>query len=33
MAAAARTLGVTERVMGLRVKRYGIDARRFRSAG
>ena len=29
-AAAARDLGLTERVMGLRVKAYGIDARRFR---
>jgi Nif-specific regulatory protein len=31
MAAAARALGVTERVMGLRVARFRIDARRFRS--
>jgi Nif-specific regulatory protein len=30
MAAAARTLGVTERVMGLRVARHRIDPRRFR---
>jgi len=30
MAAAARALGVSERVMGLRVARYRIDARRFR---
>ncbi len=29
-ASAARALGVTERVMGLRVRRYGIDWRRFR---
>ena len=30
MAKAARDLGVTERVIGLRVKKQGIDARRFR---
>ncbi|HLP76634.1 MAG TPA: sigma 54-interacting transcriptional regulator, partial [Candidatus Paceibacterota bacterium] len=30
MAAAARTLGLTERQMGLRVKKLGIDFRRFR---
>jgi Nif-specific regulatory protein len=30
MAKAARTLGITERIMGLRVRRYGIDPRRFR---
>ncbi|MCB9664407.1 MAG: sigma 54-interacting transcriptional regulator [Alphaproteobacteria bacterium] len=30
MAGAARQLQVTERVMGLRVKLYGIDPRRFR---
>jgi Nif-specific regulatory protein len=30
MAKAARTLGITERIMGLRVHRYRIDARRFR---
>jgi hypothetical protein len=30
-ARAARELGVTERIMGLRVEKYGIDARRFRS--
>jgi Nif-specific regulatory protein len=30
MAAAARALGVTERVMGLRMARYRIDPRRFR---
>lgn len=29
-AAAARELGLTERIMGLRVQKYGIDARRFR---
>ncbi len=31
MAEAARLLGLTERIMGLRVKKYAIDARRFRS--
>ncbi len=30
MAAVARHLGLTERVVGLRVKKYGIDARSFR---
>jgi Nif-specific regulatory protein len=30
-AKAARALGITERVMGLRVKRLGIDAKRFRT--
>ena len=30
MAKAARLLGVTERVMGLRCATYGIDYRRFR---
>ena len=30
MAAAARTLGITERVMGLRVAKYGIDWRHYR---
>ena len=30
MAEAARRLGITERIMGLRVRRYGLDARRFR---
>jgi len=30
MARAARLLGLTERVMGLRVKKLGIDHRRFR---
>lgn len=30
MAAAARSLGLTERQMGLRVKKLGIDYRRFR---
>ncbi len=32
MAAAAGSLGITERIMGLRVHRYGIEARRFRSS-
>jgi Nif-specific regulatory protein len=31
MAKAAAALGVTERVMGLRVKHYGIESRRFRT--
>ncbi|MBI5380677.1 MAG: sigma 54-interacting transcriptional regulator [Opitutae bacterium] len=31
MAKAARQLGLTERMMGLRVKKHGIDPRRFRS--
>ena len=30
MAAAAATLGITERIMGLRVRRYRLEARRFR---
>jgi Nif-specific regulatory protein len=30
-AAAARALGLTERVMGLRVARHGLDPRRFRT--
>ena len=30
-AKAARTLGLTERIMGLRVDKYGIDAMRFRT--
>ncbi len=30
MARAARELGITERIMGLRVQTYGIDPRRFR---
>ena len=29
-AAAARTLGLTERIMGLRVSKYGIDATRYK---
>ena len=32
MAAAARSLGVSERIMGLRVKKYEIESRRFRGA-
>jgi Nif-specific regulatory protein len=31
MAEAARVLGVSERVMGLRVKKYGVDWRAFRA--
>lgn len=31
MARAARSLGITERVMGLRTKKHGINPRRFRS--
>jgi Nif-specific regulatory protein len=30
MAAAARQLGVSERIMGLRVKRYGVEVERFK---
>jgi len=30
MAEAARVLGITERIMGLRVRRYGVDYKRFR---
>ncbi|OHD69645.1 MAG: sigma-54-dependent Fis family transcriptional regulator [Spirochaetes bacterium RBG_16_49_21] len=30
MAKAARALGITERIMGLRVEKYGIDLKRFR---
>ncbi|MBN1835530.1 MAG: sigma 54-interacting transcriptional regulator [Spirochaetales bacterium] len=30
MAKAARTLGISERIMGLRVRKYEIDPRRFR---
>ncbi len=30
MARAAAALGLTERIMGLRIQKYGIDARRFR---
>jgi Nif-specific regulatory protein len=31
MAKAARSLGITERIMGLRVHAYGIEPRRFRT--
>ena len=31
MAKAARQLGITERIMGLRVGSHSIDARRFKS--
>jgi Nif-specific regulatory protein len=31
MAVAAGALGITERIMGLRVRKYGISARRFRA--
>ena len=31
MASAARRLGISERIMGLRVNKYGLDPRRFRS--
>jgi Nif-specific regulatory protein len=30
MAGAARALGISERIMGLRVRKYGIDIWRFR---
>ena len=30
-AKAARALGITERLMGLRVRKYAIDPRRFKS--
>ncbi len=32
MAEAARRLGITERIMGLRVKQYGLETGRFRTA-
>ena len=32
MAKAARELGITERIMGLRVDKHGIDYKRFRTA-
>ena len=32
-AKAARALGISERLMGLRVLKYGIDYRRFRTPG
>ena len=31
MAAAARRLGISERIMGLRVKKYAVDSDRFRT--
>ena len=31
-AKAARAMGITERLMGLRVKKHGIDSRRFRTS-
>jgi len=31
-AKAARALGITERQMGLRVKKYGIDPKRFKAS-
>ncbi len=31
MSKAAKSLGITERMMGIRVKKYGIDPKRFRS--
>jgi len=31
MAKAARALGISERVMGLRVRKHGLDSKRFRS--
>ena len=30
-AQAARTLGISERLMGLRVRKHNIDSRRFRT--
>jgi Nif-specific regulatory protein len=30
MATAAESLGITERIMGLRVRKYHIQSRRFR---
>jgi Nif-specific regulatory protein len=33
MAKAARILGITERLIGLRVRNHGMDARRFRPTG
>ena len=32
MAEAGRRLGISERIMGLRVKKYGVDWRRFRTS-
>jgi len=31
-AKAARTLGISERIMGLRVRKHGINSRRYRPA-
>ena len=31
-AKAARTLGISERIMGLRVNKYGIESKQFRSS-
>ncbi len=31
-ARAARALGISERLMGLRVKKYGINPRQFRTS-
>jgi Nif-specific regulatory protein len=31
MSSAAKTLGITERIMGLRVRKYRVESRRFRS--
>jgi Nif-specific regulatory protein len=31
MVKASQALGITERIMGLRIKRFGIDSRRFRT--
>ncbi|MEE9385846.1 MAG: sigma 54-interacting transcriptional regulator [Nannocystaceae bacterium] len=33
MADAARRLGITERIMGLRIRKYRMDAKRFRRSG
>jgi Nif-specific regulatory protein len=30
---AARVLGITDRIMGLRVRKYGIHPREYRAAG
>ena len=32
MTRSARMLGITERIMGLRMKKYGLEYREFRSA-
>ena len=32
MASAAQTLGITERIMGLRVRKYRLESRRFRQS-